>query len=521
MNHTIFFLLNAIQTSTPTTTQNPRGNAASAIRPSGKRGRPRCRAAATAVALACAGYLGLTATTHASGQLQLCNPNAPFGISLNASMPNQSLPCADSNQAFSLHNFDSLTTAEALAASTARITGYVNGTLELKGENGIFMLNAVNMHGNRITQVGAGVLSATSLDAVNGSQLYATNLNVVSNSAAITTLGGTVAQHTATLNTLTTNLNNGTVGLVRQDAVTGAITVAASSGGNVIDMAGTDGTRTVTGVASGVISATSTDAVNGSQLYALTQQVGQMNAANSYVSVDGAGDGSDNAAAGTGTLGTAVGANATVTASNGVAIGANASAAAANSVALGAGSVADRANAVSVGAQGAERQITNVAAGMQHTDAVNVGQLNPVVAGLGGGAHIDTATGAVTGPAYQLDGQTYYNVGDALGSLDTTVQRNREGLARLDNRIDQTNRAIDEVARNAYSGIAATTALTMVPEVDPGRRFALGVGAATYRGYQAVAVGASARVNDRVKLKAGVGIASGGPTAGIGASMQW
>nr|WP_312427854.1 YadA-like family protein [Achromobacter sp.] len=405
--------------------------------------------------------------------------------------------------------------------SSARVTGYDDGTLELKGENGIHMLNSIYMNGNQITQVGAGVLSSTSLDAVNGSQLYATNLQVQSNSTAITTLGTSVAQNTANLNTLTTNLNNGTVGLVRQDAVTGAISVAASTGGNVINMSGTDGTRTITGVASGIISATSTDAVNGSQLYALSQQVGQMNAANAYVSVDGAGDGSDNAAAGTGTMGTAVGANATVTASNGVAIGANASATAANGVALGAGSVADRANSVSVGAQDAERQVTNVAAGTQNTDAVTVGQLNPVVAGLGGGAHIDTATGAVTGPEYQLDGQTYYNVGDALGSLDTGVQRNREGLARLDNRIDQTNRAIDDVARNAYSGIAATTALTMIPEVDPGKRFALGLGAATYRGYQAVAVGASARVNDRVKLKAGVGMASGGPTAGIGASMQW
>ncbi len=482
----------------------------------------RLAASAAGVLLVGAGSLALAPAARANGELQLCDPAAGNGIIVNAHpSPNTTLNCSALGEAFSLNNAASTGLASGLPLSSARVTGYDDGTLELKGENGIHMLNSIYMNGNQITQVGAGVLSSTSLDAVNGSQLYATNLQVQSNSTAITTLGTSVAQNTANLNTLTTNLNNGTVGLVRQDAVTGAISVAASTGGNVINMSGTDGTRTITGVASGIISATSTDAVNGSQLYALSQQVGQMNAANAYVSVDGAGDGSDNAAAGTGTMGTAVGANATVTASNGVAIGANASATAANGVALGAGSVADRANSVSVGAQDAERQVTNVAAGTQNTDAVTVGQLNPVVAGLGGGAHIDTATGAVTGPEYQLDGQTYYNVGDALGSLDTGVQRNREGLARLDNRIDQTNRAIDDVARNAYSGIAATTALTMIPEVDPGKRFALGLGAATYRGYQAVAVGASARVNDRVKLKAGVGMASGGPTAGIGASMQW
>jgi autotransporter adhesin len=53
-----------------------------------------------------------------------------------------------------------------------------------------------------------------------------------------------------------------------------------------------------------------------------------------------------------------------------------------NAVALGAGSVANVANTVSVGAPGAERRITNVAPGISQTDAVNVGQLNSVAAGL-------------------------------------------------------------------------------------------------------------------------------------------
>ncbi len=46
-----------------------------------------------------------------------------------------------------------------------------------------------------------------------------------------------------------------------------------------------------------------------------------------------------------------------------------------NSVALGANSVADEDNAVSVGSQVNERRITNVASGVNTTDAVNMGQL--------------------------------------------------------------------------------------------------------------------------------------------------
>jgi trimeric autotransporter adhesin len=73
---------------------------------------------------------------------------------------------------------------------------------------------------------------------------------------------------------------------------------------------------------------------------------------------------------------TAVGTNAVASGTNATALGANSIASATNSVALGQGSVADRANTVSVGSAQLQRQITNVAAGTQPTDAVNLQQLN-------------------------------------------------------------------------------------------------------------------------------------------------
>jgi autotransporter adhesin len=76
---------------------------------------------------------------------------------------------------------------------------------------------------------------------------------------------------------------------------------------------------------------------------------------------------------------TAIGAGATVGAnaanSTALGFGATINANASNSVALGANSVASAPNTVSVGAAGSERRITNVAAGVGATDAVNVGQL--------------------------------------------------------------------------------------------------------------------------------------------------
>ena len=81
----------------------------------------------------------------------------------------------------------------------------------------------------------------------------------------------------------------------------------------------------------------------------------------------------------TGNFATAEGANA-VAQAKATALGANAEATGDNSVALGQGSVAKEANTVSVGKEGATRRITNVTAGVNGTDGVNVSQLKDAMA---------------------------------------------------------------------------------------------------------------------------------------------
>ncbi|WP_213767744.1 YadA-like family protein [Caballeronia sp. dw_19] len=107
-----------------------------------------------------------------------------------------------------------------------------------------------------LTNVKAGDVSASSLDAVNGSQLYTVTQNVTQNTTDI-----------ASLNVSMNNLNDGTAGLVRQDATTLALSVGANTGGGVISFAGLNGARVLTGVANGAVSSASSEAINGSQLF--------------------------------------------------------------------------------------------------------------------------------------------------------------------------------------------------------------------------------------------------------------
>jgi autotransporter adhesin len=71
------------------------------------------------------------------------------------------------------------------------------------------------------------------------------------------------------------------------------------------------------------------------------------------------------------------------------------------------------------------------------------------------------------------------------------------------------------------TNVAAGTALTMIPDVDQGKTIAVGIGAGSYHGYQATALGASARITQNIKVKLGAGISGQGTTVGVGASYQW
>ncbi|EFG1108330.1 hypothetical protein BR313_004615, partial [Escherichia coli] len=112
-----------------------------------------------------------------------------------------------------------------------------------------------------ITDVADGAVSDSSKDAVNGSQLKATNDDVETNTTNIATNTGNIATNTANIATNTTNITNltDTVGDLKDDALlwNGTAFNAAH---------GTETTSTITNVKAGTLSDDSTDAVNGSQL---------------------------------------------------------------------------------------------------------------------------------------------------------------------------------------------------------------------------------------------------------------
>ncbi|MCU4580296.1 YadA-like family protein [Acinetobacter gyllenbergii] len=117
--------------------------------------------------------------------------------------------------------------------------------------------------GTTITNVKNGNIAKDSKDAVNGGQVAEIRDN----------LQGQITNNTNAINNIKNDINNGTVGLVKQANSTADVTVAKDTGGTKVNVAGTDGNRVVTGVKDGAINEASKDAINGSQLNATNKKV--------------------------------------------------------------------------------------------------------------------------------------------------------------------------------------------------------------------------------------------------------
>lgn len=188
-------------------------------------------------------------------------------------------------------------TAEAVSTASMTVGGK---TYQTAGGRAAGTVSVGNQYIKRtITNVAAGRVLDTSTDAVNGSQLYATNQSVAANAENIdkgmifaadtgspynAQLGDTISIKGDGAN-LSTSIDKGTITVHMSDTpeftTVTADTVSGSTikAGNTVTISkeGADfGGTKITHLKKGEISPTSTDAVNGSQLYGTEVRINQL-----------------------------------------------------------------------------------------------------------------------------------------------------------------------------------------------------------------------------------------------------
>ncbi|WP_442253361.1 ESPR-type extended signal peptide-containing protein [Stenotrophomonas pavanii] len=419
------------------------------------------------------GVLSATSTEGVTGK-QLFDTNAKVGEVERTAKAAQTAADTAKDEAGK-----ALTATTVLGGLVGQVSAAGNVRLGEKNSGTVLdVRNSANAN-RKLTGMADGVINASSYEAVNGRQLNATNDKVTTVEGVARSAGAdaAVAKTDATKALAETAVLGG---LVTQASASGDVRLGEKNSGTTLDVRNSaGGDRKVRGVSDGALSMSSSDAVNGKQLYAVSEVAnGAEGSAQeaidridliadqskfSYVGGGGPDKGAkaglvavaigDSAEASTTSEGAvavgsfasalaknsvslgraahvdaaaengfALGVFSSVKADSGVAIGAGSSVenSASNSAAIGAGSVADEAHVASFGAGSLQRRLVNVARGTADHNATTVSQLKDSLATLGGGAGMD-ASGNIIAPTYAMQGGAQNTVEDALMALDGAV----------------------------------------------------------------------------------------------------
>ena len=433
----------------------------------------------------------------------------------------QIINVADGSEAHDAVTVRQLQNAIGAVATTPTKYYHANSTAEdslAVGEDSLAMGAKTIVNGN--AGIGIGLNTLVLADAING---IAIGSNARANHADSIAMGnGSQTTRGAQTNYTAYNMD------APQNSV-GEFSVGSE-----------DGQRQITNVAAG---SADTDAVNVGQLKVTDAQVSQntqsiTNLNNQVTNLDTRVTNIENGIGDIVTTGSTKyfktntdGVDANAQGKDSVAIGSGSIAAADNSVALGTGSVADEENTISVGSSTNQRRITNVAAGVNATDAVNVSQLKSSEAGgvrydtkadgsidysnitLGGG---NSGTTRISNVSAGVNNNDAVNYAQLKQSVQETKQYTDQRMVEMDNKLSKTESKLS-------GGIASAMAMTGLPQAyTPGASMA-SIGGGTYNGESAVALGVSmVSANGRWVYKLqGSTNSQGEYSAALGAGIQW
>ena len=433
----------------------------------------------------------------------------------------QIINVADGSEAHDAVTVRQLQNAIGAVATTPTKYYHANSTAEdslAVGEDSLAMGAKTIVNGN--AGIGIGLNTLVLADAING---IAIGSNARANHADSIAMGnGSQTTRGAQTNYTAYNMD------APQNSV-GEFSVGSE-----------DGQRQITNVAAG---SADTDAVNVGQLKVTDAQVSQntqsiTNLNTQVTNLDTRVTNIENGIGDIVTTGSTKyfktntdGADANAQGKDSVAIGSGSIAAADNSVALGTGSVANEENTISVGSSTNQRRITNVAAGVNATDAVNVSQLKSSEAGgvrydtkadgsidysnitLGGG---NSGTTRISNVSAGVNNNDAVNYAQLKQSVQETKQYTDQRMVEMDNKLSKTESKLS-------GGIASAMAMTGLPQAyTPGASIA-SIGGGTYNGESAVALGVSmVSANGRWVYKLqGSTNSQGEYSAALGAGIQW
>nr|WP_256859766.1 YadA-like family protein [Burkholderia cenocepacia] len=342
---------------------------------------------------------------------------------------------------------DVVTVSQLRATGLIDYTGKEVGAVTYDSGLNFDTVTFAGTFGTKLQRVAAGEISATSMDAINGSQLFDLQEQFAKQYGELSGQFGDLSNRfddlSDRLGELETNPGTGGPGTGDGSTVVGEGAVASGENSSALGEKALASGENSSAVGQGAVASGS----NGSAIGQGSTASGSNSSAVGQGAVASGNNGSavGQGAVASGENGTALGQGSVASGKDSTALGQGASATGSGSVAIGQGSVATEANTVSFGNGTAEgnRRLVNIADGINASDAATKGQLD-------------------------------------------------RAMESVDQRFNDTNRAINDVAKNAYAGIAAAMAMPNMTPSQPGKTV-VAVGAANFKSGSAIAAGATYR----------------------------
>ncbi|MCA8115214.1 ESPR-type extended signal peptide-containing protein [Burkholderia cepacia] len=342
---------------------------------------------------------------------------------------------------------DVVTVSQLRATGLIDYTGKEVGAVTYDSGLNFDTVTFAGTFGTKLQRVAAGEISATSMDAINGSQLFDLQEQFAKQYGELSGQFGDLSHRfddlSDRLGELETNPGTGGPGTGDGSTVVGEGAVASGENSSALGEKALASGENSSAVGQGAVASGS----NGS---AIGQGSTASGSNSSAIGQGAVASGNNGSAVGQGSVasgenGTALGQGAVASGKDSTALGQGASASGSGSVAIGQGSVATEANTVSFGngTEEGNRRLVNIADGINASDAATKGQLD-------------------------------------------------RAMESVDARFNDTNRAINDVAKNAYAGIAAAMAMPNMTPSQPGKTV-VAVGAANFKSGSAIAAGATYR----------------------------
>ncbi|WP_321956155.1 ESPR-type extended signal peptide-containing protein [Burkholderia cenocepacia] len=342
---------------------------------------------------------------------------------------------------------DVVTVSQLRATGLIDYTGKEVGAVTYDSGLNFDTVTFAGTFGTKLQRVAAGEISATSMDAINGSQLFDLQEQFAKQYGELSGQFGDLSNRfddlSDRLGELETNPGTGGPGTGDGSTVVGEGAVASGENSSALGEKALASGENSSAVGQGAVASGS----NGSAIGQGSTASGSNSSAIGQGAVASGNNGSavGQGAVASGENGTALGQGAIASGKDSTALGQGASATGSGSVAIGQGSVASEANTVSFGngTEEGNRRLVNIADGINASDAATKGQLD-------------------------------------------------RAMESVDQRFNDTNRAINDVAKNAYAGIAAAMAMPNMTPSQPGKTV-VAVGAANFKSGSAIAAGATYR----------------------------